>query len=209
VLATLGTTPRDGDRRARDDSAAMVSAGARESLMTPDPEVRKRIARLEAQLGALEALPDGPARVAVVDAMQSVIALYGEALTRVVEHVVTARDSTVWEAIVQDELLSHLLILHDLHPDDPATRAARAVEEVRRVWRTAPEAVEMLAVEADVARVRIKGNGNGLRAAVEAAILGAVPEITTVEITEVDAPAPALVQLSLGGRSSAIEARGA
>jgi hypothetical protein len=42
------------------------------------------------------------------------VQLYGEALRRIIEDVRAHPDIT--EALTRDELVSHVLILHDLHP---------------------------------------------------------------------------------------------
>lgn len=65
-----------------------------------DGEVRERVTRLEAQL---ESAQENPEVVAVV---QSMLEIYGEALSRMVQ----GADPT------HDELVSHLLILHQIEP---------------------------------------------------------------------------------------------
>ncbi|HEX3928090.1 MAG TPA: hypothetical protein VHW65_08825 [Gemmatimonadales bacterium] len=63
-----------------------------------DDEVRDRVAALDAELDGLSEMP------AALDAVQSLVALYGEALTRLVHGADPRRD----------ELLVHLLSVHDI-----------------------------------------------------------------------------------------------
>ncbi|HEY4320970.1 MAG TPA: hypothetical protein VGM77_07270 [Gemmatimonadales bacterium] len=65
-----------------------------------DTEVRERVARLEATLAAAEGNPQA------LDAVQGLLEIYGEALTRMVHG---ADPKT-------DELISHLLLLHNIEP---------------------------------------------------------------------------------------------
>ncbi|MFW6080110.1 MAG: hypothetical protein ACODAE_10845 [Gemmatimonadota bacterium] len=84
-----------------------------------DLEVRGRVADLEARLGELEALEE-PARGTALGAVRALAELYGEALARIVGRLVTASPETdasaIAEALSADELVSHLLALHDLNP---------------------------------------------------------------------------------------------
>jgi Fe-S cluster biogenesis protein NfuA len=141
-----------------------------------DAEVRERVARVEQLLDAIEG--DDQALAAV----QAVVELYGEALRRIVElHGVGTQLAT-------DELLSHLLMVHDLHPVDVETRVARALEEVRPYLGSHGGDVELLGVSDGVARLRLNGTCDGcpsstvtLTHSIEAAILRAAPEVERVE----------------------------
>src|SRR5215211_8922818 len=109
-----------------------------------DAEVRERVARVEQLLGAIEGDADATAAVGAV------VELYGEALRRI------AGRADVHE-LADDELVSHLLLLHDLHPLDLETRVARALEEVRPYLGSHGGNVELLGVADGVARVRLTG----------------------------------------------------
>ena len=61
-------------------------------------------------LEQVEALPDPDARDIATELVQALLDLYGEALARMMEHVPDA------EALADDELISHLLMLHGIHP---------------------------------------------------------------------------------------------
>jgi Fe-S cluster biogenesis protein NfuA len=153
-----------------------------------DAEVRERVARVEELLGAIDG--DAPA----VEAVAAVVELYGEALRRIV-----ARGSA--EELADDELVSHLLLLHDLHPVDVETRVARALDEVRPYLGSHGGDVELLGVSGGVARLRLEGTCNGcpssaatLRHAIEEAIARAAPELDGVDAEGVAEP-PRLLQI--------------
>ena len=149
-----------------------------------DAEVRELVARVDELLERL----DGRA----VEPVQALVELYGEALSRLLAGV----DPT------QDELLSHLLLVHDLHPVDVETRVRQALEEVRPYLGSHGGGVELLGVEEGVARLRLDGTCNGcpssavtLRNAIEAAVLKAAPDVERIEAEGAAEPAPALVQI--------------
>jgi hypothetical protein len=99
-------------------------------------------------------------------------------------------------ALASDELISHLLLLHGLHPQDLPTRVGRAVDAVRH--RLGGADPQLLSVDGGVARLLLR-NGRGCSAAasrttLEEAIRHAAPEIEHVEVEEA-APAPAVIPL--------------
>jgi Fe-S cluster biogenesis protein NfuA len=151
-----------------------------------DLEAREHVARIEELLARIE--DDPPA----LEAVSAVAELYGEALRR----FAAGADP------VDDELLSHLLLVHDLHPDDVRTRVERALEEVRPYLGSHGGDVELLGVEGGVARVRLGGTCNGcasstvtLTHAIEQAIARAAPELERVEAEGVAESSPQLVQI--------------
>lgn len=150
-----------------------------------DAEARALVVRIERLLAQLE-----PAESEVV---QAIVELYGEALRRLLAGADPERD----------ELLSHLLLVHDLHPVDVETRVRRALDEVRPYLGSHGGDVELLAVEDGVARLRLEGTCNGcpsssvtLRTAIEEAVLSAAPELEQIEADGVAEPSPALLQIT-------------
>ncbi|MFJ9561311.1 NifU family protein [Streptomyces fuscichromogenes] len=163
------------------------------------PAVESRLARLDALLESLESAP-GPTGGSAVEAVRLLTEVYGEALARVLDHA----DAQVVRQLADDELLDHLLVLHDIHPDAPGLRAARAVERLRPAVRERGGDVEWAGVEGEVGRVRLttgggcgSGCGGGtteVTDAVREAVLAAAPELADVQ-PEPQAPAPAFVPL--------------
>ncbi|MFE7271435.1 NifU family protein [Streptomyces sp. NPDC057623] len=166
-----------------------------------DPDVEARLARLDDLLEGLEAAP-GPTTRSATEAVGLLTEVYGEALARVMDHA----DGPLAERLADDELLGHLLVLHDIHPEPAELRAARAVERLRPAVQERGGDVEWAGVEGQVARVRLTpgggggcgsgcGSGSGSGAmevtdAVRAAVLAAAPELTAVEPLTAAAPAP-------------------
>ncbi|MFN2629396.1 MAG: NifU family protein [Gaiellaceae bacterium] len=155
-----------------------------------DRDVREQVARVERLLDGID---DDPRALA---ALQALVELYGEGLRRVVEL------GGISEELEADELLSHLLLLHDLHPVDLETRVARALEEVRPYLGSHGGDVELLGVEDGVARLRLNGTCDGcpssavtLQHSIETAILRAAPELEGVEAEGLEQREPELLQI--------------
>ncbi|EFL30064.1 conserved hypothetical protein [Streptomyces viridochromogenes DSM 40736] len=172
----------------------MAEAAAPERLA--DPDVEARLARLDEVLDGLEPVP-GPA----TEAVRLLTEVYGEALARVLDHA----GEQLAGSLAEDELLGHLLVLHDIHPEPAERRAARAVERLRPAVQERGADVEWAGVEGEVGRVRLKtgggcGSGCGDGAtqvtdAVREAVLAVAPELTAVEPLPTT-PAPAFVPLT-------------
>ena len=122
------------------------------------------------------ALGDPAARDVAIELVQAVMELHASALERILELTPDAVPR-----IAADELASRVLVLHGLHPDDFATRFARAVDHLERFFDSRGGRMEVLDPGPDVVRLRFSGNrpdaGPAARQAIENAIYEAVPEV--------------------------------
>lgn len=170
------------------------------------------VATVERLLDDLERMPDRSARERTTEVVQALLELYGAGLERIVEEL-AARDDGDELALVlsEDELVSHLLLLHGLHPTPPAERVLGALEEVRPYLESHGGNVELLDVSDGVVRLALEGSCSGcpssamtLKLAIEQAIHKAAPEIEQVVADGATTPEPAapgagLLQLELAG----------
>lgn len=164
-----------------------------------DQELQERVGRMEKLLEEVEALEDPKARAKAAEMVGLLLDLYGDGLARMMEEVARGDDrERVFEAFAADELVSHLLLLHGLHPLDLEERVLQALEEVRPYLGSHGGDVELLGVEGGVARLRLQGSCDGcpssavtLKLAIEEAIQKAAPELEGVEAEDVSEPEPA------------------
>jgi Fe-S cluster biogenesis protein NfuA/nitrite reductase/ring-hydroxylating ferredoxin subunit len=173
-----------------------------------DREPLEQVARVEALLEELEGLPDTVARDKATEVLQALLDLYGEGLERIVD-VVAEHDSdgTMSELLAGDELASHLLLLHGLHPVPVDQRVRGALEGVRPYLKSHGGNVELIGVHDGVARLRLEGSCSGcpssamtLKLAIEKAIHEAAPDVDEVVADEgVGEPQPSsgLIQLEV------------
>ena len=172
-----------------------------------DSEARERIAALERLLEGVELLEDEGARRRSTELVQALLELYGEGLERIVavvsEH---ERAGELAEALGRDELVSHLLLLHDLHPVPLEERVRLALQEVRPYLESHEGNVELLGIEEGRVRLRMEGSCNGcpsstatLKLAIEEAIHKTAPEVEQIEAEGAveEEEAPPLLRLEL------------
>jgi Fe-S cluster biogenesis protein NfuA/nitrite reductase/ring-hydroxylating ferredoxin subunit len=171
-----------------------------------DTDASELVGRAEALLGELEAFPDPLVREKLGDAVGVLLELYGEGLARVVSVVAERDDGELAEAFAADELISHLLLLHGLHPVPLEARLGAALDEVRPYLESHGGNVEVLSAEGGVVRLRLEGSCSGcpssavtLKLAIEEAIHRAAPDVDEIVAEGVSdaAPAPALLQLEV------------
>jgi Fe-S cluster biogenesis protein NfuA/nitrite reductase/ring-hydroxylating ferredoxin subunit len=147
-------------------------------------EDHELIGRVEGLLEELEVLADPATRDAALETVQSVLALYGAGLERIVERVGPLQAT----ALASDELVEHLLLLHGLHPMSVEDRVREALDGVRPYLGSHGGDVELVGVFDGVARVRMQGSCEGcpassmtLKLAIEDAVLKAAPDVDRVE----------------------------
>ncbi len=150
-----------------------------------DQEARERVGRIEAMLEEIESLPDPVAQARCTEVVGALLDLYGEGLARIVERLPEP------QALVDDELVAHLLLLHGLHPVPVEARVHGALEEVRPYLQSHGGNVQLVSLQEGVLRLRLEGSCSGcpssaatLSLAVEEAIHKAAPEIEAIEAEE-------------------------
>jgi len=152
-----------------------------------DERARARVARVEELLDEVEALGDARATATATELVQALLDLYGEGLARVLGHAAEVSGPALANALAGDELVSHLLLVHDLHPTALEDRVREALAEVRPYLDSHGGDVELLSVDDGVAHLRMRGSCDGcpssaatLKLAIEDAIHRAAPEIEEV-----------------------------
>jgi Fe-S cluster biogenesis protein NfuA len=177
------------------DSLSPSDARARSGGPPPATDVEAAGARVEALIADLGT---HATRAKAEELVRVLVGLYGEALERVMRIVTGAEAAEVLHRLTADELVSGLLIVHDLHPLGTAERVQAALEEVRPHLGLHDGGVELLEVDpAGVVRLRLEGTCHGcpssrltVTGAIERAIGRAAPEVTRVDVEGLD-PAPA------------------
>jgi Fe-S cluster biogenesis protein NfuA len=148
--------------------------------------------RIERRLDELRAAADPRVYDRAEEVLRLVTELYGAGLARVVE-LVGEGAPAVMDRLVDDELVSSLLVVHGLHPETLVARIERSLESVRPFLAQHGGDVELLEIDADAGAVllRLLGNCDGcpssavtLQSAVERAIVDAAPEIVIIDVVK-------------------------
>jgi Fe-S cluster biogenesis protein NfuA/nitrite reductase/ring-hydroxylating ferredoxin subunit len=168
-----------------------------------DLQARELVARVDGLLEEVEAFPDPAARDKTTELVGALLDLYGGGLARLVARVEDP------EALEADEVVSHLLLLHGIHPVPVEARVRTALDEVRPYLDSHGGNVELVAVEEGTVRLRMEGSCSGcpssamtLKLAIEDAIRKHAPDVGEIEAEDAPAeglpmaPEPALIELA-------------
>jgi len=159
-----------------------------------DDRARELATRLDSLLERLEDIP-GPGVDTAMAAIETLTALYGAALARIVAAV---RAGASVDALADDELVGHLLALHGLHPRPPDERISAALAEAGAQLGERGEA-SLTGIDDGVAHITVTAGGcqssaGTLAAALANVVLEAAPELAGVEpVTSRPPAAPALI----------------
>jgi Fe-S cluster biogenesis protein NfuA len=169
-----------------------------------DQAALDRVARVETLLEEVEALADLASRETAGELVQALVELYGAGLERIMARAAAEDANGLRAALAEDELVAHLLFLHDLHPVPVEERVVSALEEVRPYLESHGGGVELVGVEDGVVRLRLEGSCSGcpsstmtLKLAIEDAIHQAAPDVAEIEAEGVTEAAPPLLKLEI------------
>lgn len=151
-------------------------------------EFRIQTERVERLAKRLEIAGDPELRAVALDLVQSVIELHGAALQRLVDSLRGTREGEIALAqALEDNLVSAMLLLHGLHPDDFETRVLRGIEMARPYLKSHGGDVELVSVRDGIVRLRMHGSCGScpsssvtLKSAVEDALFEVAPEIVEI-----------------------------
>lgn len=128
---------------------------------------------------------------AAQELVRLVMELHGIAVEKMMEIIFSqgAAGAEVIEQLARDRVVSSLLVLHGLHPDNTEVRVARAVEKVAAQLRKQSVELQLLAIEEGRVRIQAKINAHAcgstqatVRSAIEEAVYEAAPEILSLSI---------------------------
>ena len=151
------------------------------------------VERVQELLGSLDEIADPVAQHRVQELIGTVLELYGAGLERVLGIVDDAGDDALplRQALLDDGVVSSLLLIHGLYPITLEERVVEALDSVRPFLASHGGNVELLSVEDGVARLRLEGSCNGCPASAET-LENALKEA-------IDATAPDLLGLQVEG----------
>jgi Fe-S cluster biogenesis protein NfuA len=161
------------------------------SIVVNDKDFRERVQQMATLAADLENISDDKIRASAKELIHLLMELHGAGLERIMETVFSAGQpgAAMIDKLSSEPLVSSLLVLHGLHPDDFETRVTNAVETLRPRLRKQDVEVELLEVSEAAVRVRVASSAhacgsttNTLRTSVEEAIYEAAPEVGSLVI---------------------------
>src|SRR5271155_1636787 len=175
--------------------------------MAQDTAFQKRIQRIGEMVEQLESTTDPKARAMAKELLESLMALHGAGLERILELASEAGEAgeTIIRKCGRDELVSSVLLLYGLHPENLRSRVTYALEKSRTYLQSHSAAAELVSIGEDGAvtlRLEVKSAGCGSAAAsvkspLEAAIQNAAPDAASIIVSESSSSVTALGFVSL------------
>lgn len=166
----------------------------------PQEQLAECVERIDQLLSKIEALSDVALRQDVQEIVQRLLDFHGAALAKLLNLVQSGNPDSLatLSTLAQNELVSSLLLLHDLHPADLETRVLQGLERARPFLESHGGNVELASLVDGVVYLRLQGNCHGcpssaatLKSRIEQAIYEAAPDVATIELEdELELPAP-------------------
>lgn len=147
----------------------------------------EKFQEIEQLVARIDAFGDAEARENVHALIGAILELHGSGLDRMLDIVHDSGDAgrAAIRRFAADSLISSLLVLHNLHPDDIEIRVQRALAKM------SGNAALLGVFEGEV-RVRLTGSHCGLKESVESTLREAIPDATKIIVEE--APPEAALQ---------------
>lgn len=149
------------------------------------------VERVQELLGSLDEIADPVAQQRVQELIGTVLELYGAGLERVLGIVDDAGDDAlpIRQALLDDGVVSSLLLIHGLYPISLEERVVEALDSVRPFLASHGGNVELLGIDDGVARLRLEGSCDGcpasaatLEHALKEAIDATAPDLLGLEV---------------------------
>lgn len=166
--------------------------------MSDDKEFQNRIQNIGGLVHELETIADPAARASAKQLVQLLMDLHGAGLERILEVIFQSGEqgSRIIDDLGGDPLVSSLLVLYGIHPEDLQTRVERKLELIgSKLFKMGAEAKLVSAHGGDI-RVQITvgghacgSTGRSAQALVEEAIYEAAPDLTSLVVDGVEQPA--------------------
>ena len=159
--------------------------------MVDEKEFRDRLQNIGRLISGLDEIADKKAQASVRELTQLIMELHGTGLEKMME-IIFAQGvigSELIDNLGRDRMVSSLLVLHGLHPDDMKTRVGYAIEHLAAKLRKQEVEIQLLNADEEIVRVSAQTNSHAcgsttatVRAEIEDAIYEVAPEIKSLVI---------------------------
>lgn len=179
--------------------------------MTDGKDFREDVQKIAGLVQDIESIADPAVRAATKNLVQSLMDLHGAALEKALEIMTEAGEAgmNIIDRLGRDSLVSSILVLYGLHPEDIETRVAQAVDRLRPQLRKQGCELSLLGAQDGAIRLRVDtgshtcgSTAKTVQATVEGAMYDAAPDLMSLVIEGLEEkPASAFVALDklLGG----------
>jgi hypothetical protein len=164
-------------------------------------QFQERMQRVEELIAAIQEHANPVVRASAVELIRTLLDIHRAGFEQTLEPIMRQGEpgQAILNELLQNDLVSRLLLLHGLHPVDLETRLERALDHVRPRLRTYGADVTLTRATHAVVELRIRGGSEEVHRLLQEVILTAAPDVLTIEFHDADAHAAALLSLPLVG----------
>src|ERR1700720_4734757 len=161
------------------------------SIVSEGKDFREDMQRIGGLVQEIESIADPAVRAATKNLVQSLMDLHGAALENALEIVAEAGEPgmNIIDRLGRDPLVSSVLILYGLHPEDLESRVVKALDRIRPSLRKQGAEVGLLGVKDGIIRLHVEtashscgASAKTVQATLEGAIYDALPDMTSLTI---------------------------
>lgn len=149
------------------------------------------LAKLHKLIQQLETSADPATQARMREIVQTLMDFHAQAITQMLEQIADSEMAgcPLIDKLAENELISSMLLLYNLHPLDFETRIAQALDKVRPYLHSHGGNVELLSTENGIVRLRLQGSCHGcpssaatLKQTIETAIYEKAPDALGIEV---------------------------
>jgi hypothetical protein len=144
---------------------------------------QERMQRIEELIGAIQEHANPVVRASAVELVRALLDVHRVGLAAMLAQIAHHGDpgQAIFNELLQNNLVSRLLLLHGLHPVDLPARLAQALEHSRRWLRAHAAEAELVQATHEVVELRVHGGSPEVYRLLEQAILDAAPDVLRIE----------------------------
>lgn len=166
--------------------------------MADNRDLQKSAQRIGTLVHDLETIGDPAARSRSKELVRLLLDLHGAALERMLDIVFRSGDPgrQVIDEFGQDQLVSSLLVLYGIHPEDLPTRVERKLTQIQSKLHKMGAVAELISIHESEVRVKVKVEGHGcgstkrnVQTTLEESIYEAAPDVTSLIVEGLEEPA--------------------
>lgn len=146
----------------------------------------------------IEVWPDKQARELMHECLQEVLKFYGRSIERMMSVIGKSANGVstqVYNDLISDNVVSNLLLIHDLHPLDLKTRLYQALDKVKPYMDSHGGSVEIVSLDNNIAHLKLSGSCKGcpsssstLELGIRQAVEELCPDLMGLEVEGIVAP---------------------
>jgi Fe-S cluster biogenesis protein NfuA len=149
------------------------------------------LSHLHKLIQQLETTADPATQARLKQIVQTLMDFHAQAITRMLEQIADSDISgcALIDKLAEDDLVSSLLLLYNIHPLDMHARIALALDKVRPYLHSHGGNVELLSTSNGIVRLRLQGSCHGcpssvatLKQTIETAIYEKAPDVLGIEV---------------------------